>query len=150
MAPYQRNIPDDLYDQVLDAQHAVHVVHFVTRADHRSPKLPVDRTVPTAVLHREDGKHGMTRYQMLIGGELVDAEGDRRLDAVNPYTRDVFATIPDASSADVHAAVDAAQRAFDRTWSTVSGAERARLMHRLADLIDERADELGRDRKSVV
>ena len=86
----------------------------------------------------------MTRYQMLIGGELVDAEGDRRLDAVNPYTRDVFATIPDASSADVHAAVDAAQRAFDRTWSTVSGAERARLMHRLADLIDERADELGR------
>src|SRR5262245_47508446 len=57
----------------------------------------------------------MTRYQMLIGGELVDAEGDRRRDAVNPYTRDVFATIPDASSADVHAAVDAAQRAFDRT-----------------------------------
>src|SRR5262249_61109007 len=53
-------------------------------------------------------------------------------------------TIPDASRAAVHAAGDAAQRAFDRTWSTVSGAERARLMHRLADLIDERADELGR------
>jgi acyl-CoA reductase-like NAD-dependent aldehyde dehydrogenase len=59
---------------------------------------------------------------MLIGGELVDAEGDRRLDAVNPYTRNVFATVPDASSADVGAAVDAAQHAFDRTWSTVSGA----------------------------
>ena len=56
----------------------------------------------------------MTRYQMLIGGELVDAEGDRRLDAVNPYTRDVFATIPDASSADVQAAVDAAQSASRR------------------------------------
>ena len=81
---------------------------------------------------------------MLVGGELIDAEGDRRLEATNPYTRDVFATIPDASTADVCAAVDAAQHAFDTTWSSVPGAERARLMHRLADLIDERADALGR------
>src|SRR5262245_39725241 len=86
----------------------------------------------------------MMRYQMLIGGKSVDAEGDRRQDATNPYTREVFATIPDASGADVRAAVDAAQNAFDMTWSKVSGAERARLMHRLADLIDERADGLGR------
>src|SRR5262245_10643204 len=86
----------------------------------------------------------MTRYQMLIGGKLLDAEGDRRLDATNPYTRDVFATIPGASSADVGAAVDAAQKAFDGTWSSVSGAVRGRFMHRLADLIDERADALGR------
>jgi aldehyde dehydrogenase (NAD+) len=86
----------------------------------------------------------MTRYQMLIDGELVDATGDRRLDATNPYTRAVFATIPDASAADVDAAVAAARRAFDTTWSAVSGMERARLMHRLADLIDERADALGR------
>jgi aldehyde dehydrogenase (NAD+) len=86
----------------------------------------------------------MTRYQMLIGGALVDAAGDRRMDATNPYTREVFATIPDATSDDVNAAVDAARRAFDTTWSAVSGAERARLMHRLADLVDERADALGR------
>src|SRR5262249_14772392 len=86
----------------------------------------------------------MTRYQMLIGGKLLDAEGDRRLDATNPYTRDVFATIPDASSADVRAAVDVAQHAFDATWSKVSGAERSLLLHRLADLIEGRAHELGR------
>ncbi|HEY3190145.1 MAG TPA: aldehyde dehydrogenase family protein [Solirubrobacteraceae bacterium] len=86
----------------------------------------------------------MTRYRMLVGGALVDAEGDRRLDATNPYTRNVFATIPDASPADVGAAVDAARSAFDTTWSGVSGAERARLLHRLADSIDERADHLGR------
>jgi len=86
----------------------------------------------------------MTRYRMLIGGESVDAQGDRRLEATNPYTREVFATIPDASSADVRAAVAAARTAFETTWCKVSGAERARLMHRLADLIEERADELGR------
>src|SRR5262245_47762870 len=86
----------------------------------------------------------MTRYQMLVDGESVDATGDRRLDATNPYTRDVFATIPDATRADVAAAVAAARRAFDATWSNTSGAARARLLHRLADLIDERADALGR------
>ena len=90
------------------------------------------------------GQRAVTRYQRLIGGRLVDAESDRRLDAENPYTREVFATIPDASATDVRAAVDAARNAFDDTWSKVSGAERARLMHRLADLIEAGADALAR------
>jgi acyl-CoA reductase-like NAD-dependent aldehyde dehydrogenase len=84
------------------------------------------------------------RYQMLIGGELVDASGDRRLDATNPYTSSAFATIPDATAADVAGAVAAARTAFDDVWSGVPGSERARLMHRLADLIEAEADELGR------
>lgn len=86
----------------------------------------------------------MKQYRMLIGGELVDAHGDRRLNAVNPYTRQVFATIPDANTDDVAAAVQAARTAFEDTWSRVPGVERARLMHRLADLLEERADDLGR------
>lgn len=86
----------------------------------------------------------MKRYQMLIGGELVDAAGDRRLDAVNPYTSSAFATFPDATARDVADAVAAARTAFDDVWSGVPGHERARLMHRLADLIDAGADELGR------
>ncbi|MFI7616129.1 aldehyde dehydrogenase [Nonomuraea terrae] len=84
------------------------------------------------------------RYRMLVGGERVDASGDRRLPAVNPYTGEEFATVPDAGAADVAAAVRAATDAFERTWSATPGVERARLMHRLADLIEERADELGR------
>src|SRR6185369_3697899 len=51
---------------------------------------------------------------------------------------------PDASSGNVRAAVDAARHAFETVWCKVSGAERARLIHRLADAIDERADALGR------
>ena len=86
----------------------------------------------------------MKRYQMLIGGARVDAEADRRLDAVNPYNRRVFATIPDATAGDVADAVAAARSAFDDVWSSVPGYERARLMHRLAGLIDSKADELAR------
>jgi acyl-CoA reductase-like NAD-dependent aldehyde dehydrogenase len=86
----------------------------------------------------------MKQYRLLIGGELVDAHGDRRLSATNPYTREVFATIPEANADDVAAAVQAARSAFDNTWSRVPGVERARLIHRLADLIEERADALGR------
>ncbi|MEV0616806.1 aldehyde dehydrogenase [Nonomuraea sp. NPDC050404] len=84
------------------------------------------------------------KHRMLIGGERVDAAGDRRIPAVNPYTGEEFATVPDAGAADVAAAVDAAAEAFERTWLGTPGVERARLMHRLADLIDERAGELGR------
>lgn len=85
-----------------------------------------------------------TRYRMLVGGEAVDATGDRRLAATNPFTGEDFATIPDASAADVGAAVTAACDTFASTWSTTPGVERARLLHRLAGLIDDRADELGR------
>ncbi|TYB69877.1 aldehyde dehydrogenase family protein [Nonomuraea sp. PA05] len=84
------------------------------------------------------------RYRMLIGGERVDAAGDRRLAAVSPYTGAEFATVPDATAADVSAAVTAAAEAFESTWAATPGVARARLMHRLADLIEERADELGR------
>jgi (Z)-2-((N-methylformamido)methylene)-5-hydroxybutyrolactone dehydrogenase len=83
-------------------------------------------------------------YRMLIGGELVDATGDARREAVNPYTRAPFATIPEAAPADVDIAVAAAWEAFDSAWARVPGVERAQLLHRLADLIDDRAAELGR------
>lgn len=81
---------------------------------------------------------------MLIGGELVDASDDRRLDAVDPYSRETFATIADARASDVSDAVASARSTFEDSWARVPGVERARLLHRLADLIDDRADELGR------
>jgi acyl-CoA reductase-like NAD-dependent aldehyde dehydrogenase len=86
----------------------------------------------------------MTRYEMLIDGRAISARGDRRLNVVNPYTGKVFATIPDASSDDVGAAVSAARNAFNTTWSSYSGVRRASLMNRLADLIEQQADALGR------
>lgn len=83
------------------------------------------------------------RHQLLIGGEWVDAAGDRRLPVTNPFTGHEFATIPDASTADVDAAVQAAQQAFDDVWSKVPGYKRAELLHKLADLIDKAAPRIG-------
>jgi (Z)-2-((N-methylformamido)methylene)-5-hydroxybutyrolactone dehydrogenase len=80
-------------------------------------------------------------YRMLIGGEHVAARDE--LPAVNPYTGEEFARIPDADEQDVAAAISAARAAFTGVWADVPGVERARLLHRLADLLDERADELG-------
>jgi acyl-CoA reductase-like NAD-dependent aldehyde dehydrogenase len=81
------------------------------------------------------------RYRMLIGGEQVAASHE--LPAVNPYTGEEFARIPDADDHDVAAAISAARAAFSEVWADTPGVERARLLHRLADLLDERADELG-------
>ncbi len=81
---------------------------------------------------------------MLIGGERVDATSDRRLPATNPYTGEDFATIPDAAPTDVDRAVRCANETFTHTWSNVPGIERARLLVRLADLMEQRAEELGR------
>ena len=83
-------------------------------------------------------------YAMLVGGDRLAAEGGRTLPAWNPYTGEQIDTIPDATAADVDQAVQAARRAFDAAWRQTPGGDRARYMHRLADLIDEHADDLGR------
>ena len=66
---------------------------------------------------------------MVINGERVDATGNHRLDIVNPYTGQVFGTIPDASLSDVDAAIAAARHAFDNGWSATSGLRRAQLLN---------------------
>jgi len=80
---------------------------------------------------------------MLVGGELTEASGGAELPAIDPYSGAEIARIPDASARDVSAAVHAARLAFREVWVEVPGVQRARLMHRLAELLDEHADELG-------
>ncbi|MCI2418545.1 aldehyde dehydrogenase [Saccharopolyspora sp. K220] len=83
-------------------------------------------------------------YRMLIGGQRVKASTGHELAAINPYTATEFATIPDAGPEDVDTAVAAARAAFEGGWSTTPGVRRAELMNRLAGLVAEHADELGR------
>ena len=79
---------------------------------------------------------------MLVGGELVTAAGGGRMEVVNPATARAIATIPAASSTDVDCAVDAAANAF-KEWRRTPAAERARLVHLLADTIDAHGEELA-------
>jgi aldehyde dehydrogenase (NAD+) len=85
----------------------------------------------------------LVTYQLFIDGQWVDSAGAERFPAVNPYTAEVWAEIPNATASDVDAAVSAARRAYDEVWSQTSGRERARLMNELARLIDANAAELS-------
>src|SRR6202000_871956 len=64
--------------------------------------------------------------------------------AINPYTAEQWAEIPDGTVADLAAAAAAARRAFEEVWRDTPGKERARLMIELARLLDENAEPLSR------
>jgi aldehyde dehydrogenase (NAD+) len=86
----------------------------------------------------------MTHYQMLIGGELVDASDGSRRESIDPGSGAVVATYPYAAARDAEQAVDAASRAFESgVWRGMDPSERARIMMDLADRIQERASEIG-------
>ncbi|RNL87451.1 aldehyde dehydrogenase [Halostreptopolyspora alba] len=85
-----------------------------------------------------------TDHRMLIDGQRVEAASGDRMSAINPYTTEEFATFPDAGASDVNDAVAAARAAFEREWRTVPGVRRAELLDRLATLLEEDADRLGR------
>jgi aminomuconate-semialdehyde/2-hydroxymuconate-6-semialdehyde dehydrogenase len=83
-----------------------------------------------------------TRLANLIDGRLQAPLDNRWLDIHEPATGAVFAHCPDSTATDVDAAVKAAQRAAPG-WSSTPPEERARLLHRLADLIEARLDEFA-------
>ena len=82
--------------------------------------------------------------RLLIGGEWVQSAAKDRIPVIDPATGVEVASVADANQADVDKAVAAAREAFERgAWSTMLPAQREALIWRLADLIDEHADELA-------
>jgi phenylacetaldehyde dehydrogenase len=86
----------------------------------------------------------MTTGQLLIDGRWCDAAGGATLPVIDPSTGEVFAQAAAGGAADIDAAVAAARRAFDGPWSATRPAQRARLLWRLAELIDQHGDEIAR------
>ncbi len=82
-------------------------------------------------------------YGLFIDGAFVDPTGGRSFKTVNPATEEVLAEIAEGSEADVDLAVRAARRAYDRTWSKLSGRERGKYLFRIARLLQERSRELA-------
>jgi len=72
--------------------------------------------------------------KLLINGKLVAGEG-RVEEVLNPATGKVLAKVPEASRAQINAAVDAADAAFDG-WSRTPPKDRATLLLKLADRIE--------------
>jgi acyl-CoA reductase-like NAD-dependent aldehyde dehydrogenase len=81
-------------------------------------------------------------HLLLIDGERVPAADGRSFETLDPATGQAIARVAHAGATDVDRAVAAARAAFEK-WRTISAADRARLIARLADSIDAHADELA-------
>ncbi len=86
----------------------------------------------------------MEFFGHIIDGEEVKSASDATFASVDPYTRQQWAEIALGDATDAAHAVAAARRAFDEgPWPRLGYGERGRILHRLADLIEAHADELG-------
>jgi 1-pyrroline dehydrogenase len=84
----------------------------------------------------------VARRKNFVGGEWVDAAGGETMEVVNPATGETIAEVPRASAEDVDRAVAAAKKALDE-WLDATPGERSAFLHKLADVIDENAEELA-------
>ena len=81
---------------------------------------------------------------MLINGELQEGNSTNRIPVYDPSTEEVIAEIPDATSADVDAAIAAARTAFDHGgWPQTTAQERGRILFRIAEKIRAEAASLA-------
>ena len=86
----------------------------------------------------------MSKYQLLIHGELVNSSNGKMIDDISPATGGVIAQVPETTLDDMNRAVAAAREAFDDgRWSGLPHARRAAILEKLASLVDEHAGELA-------
>ena len=84
------------------------------------------------------------KHQAFIGGKWVDAVSGKTFDTFDPGSGRVIAKVAECDAPDVDKAVAAARAAFESgPWSRTTGSERARIMWKLAELIEQNAAELG-------
>jgi succinate-semialdehyde dehydrogenase/glutarate-semialdehyde dehydrogenase len=88
----------------------------------------------------QDG--GLLREQAYVNGEWVDAKSGETFAVYNPATGEVLAWVPLMSEADAKAAVSAADQAF-RQWRVTTAKERAALLRRWFQLLQENQDDLA-------
>ena len=86
----------------------------------------------------------LENFKLVIGGKPVDSLSGATFESLNPYTGQNWASLADGTADDIDAAVAAAQSALDGEWGRLTGFDRARLLRRVGDLLDENAERLAR------
>lgn len=77
-----------------------------------------------------------------INGELKEPVGNSWIDNYEPATGEIYSQIADSDLRDVELAVVAAENAFEN-WSNTPAEERAKILLRIADIIDSKLDFLS-------
>lgn len=81
--------------------------------------------------------------RLLIHGAWIDATSGQSFSTINPTTEEIVARVAEAGAADIDAAVKSARRALEEgPWRLMTGAQRGRLLRRLADLIEKDRENL--------
>ena len=75
-------------------------------------------------------------YKLYIGGEWVAAKSGETYEVTAPATGETLTRCAQAGEADVEAAIRAGSLAFE-TWKKTSPKERAEILNRIADVIDQ-------------
>src|SRR5262249_45518802 len=90
-----------------------------------APKVKVDR-----------------KWQLFIDGKFVDGTSERTL--INAADGKPLCKVHEASTEQVHKAIEAARKAFDHgPWRKTTNADRAALLFKIADKIEENAEEFA-------
>ena len=85
------------------------------------------------------------REKLYIDGKWVPAANGAMLDVVDPASEEVFHRVASGATEDIDAAVKAARRAFDTgPWPRMSGSERAKVLQKIADIIEANTQELAK------
>jgi aldehyde dehydrogenase (NAD+) len=81
--------------------------------------------------------------ECFIGGMWLPSASGKTFDTIHPATEEVICQVAEGDKEDVDAAVDAAREAFDNgPWRSMDARDRGALIYKLAELIEEEADEL--------
>lgn len=80
-------------------------------------------------------------YGHFINGKMV--KGKKHFATINPATEEILSQIAAGDQGDIDKAVQAAQNAYTKVWSKLSGAERGKYLYRIARIMQERAREFA-------
>jgi len=83
------------------------------------------------------------KFKMYIDGQWVESVSGKLIETLNPENNEVWATVPEANEIDVNKAVKSAQKAFEKSWSTLHPRDRAKYLRSLANQLRENAEHLG-------
>src|SRR5437660_4119244 len=85
-----------------------------------------------------------TQQPLFIGGKWLDSVSGKTFPTLNPASGEVICQVAEGDKADIDLAARAARKAFEEgPWPKMTAAERGRLLHKLADLIEQNQEELA-------
>jgi betaine-aldehyde dehydrogenase/aminobutyraldehyde dehydrogenase len=84
----------------------------------------------------------VSQHKNFVGGEWIDSAAGETMEVINPSTGEVIAEVPRSTAEDADRAVQAAKAALPE-WLETTPGERAELLFKLAEVLEENADELA-------